>query len=99
MPNSKKRSDLSAYKRPSEAPSLPAVLAEVKKEQPARPVERTPKKRAAVGRPKKPPQNKRDQKITLSLTKKEKQVISEKAGLIPEATYLLSKLRKAGLFD
>lgn len=98
MPNSKKRSDLSAYKRSPEAPSA-AVLAEVKKEQPVRTVDRTPKKRAVVGRPKKPPQNKRDQKITLSLTKKEKQIISEKAGLIPEATYLLSRLRKAGLFD
>ena len=51
-----------------------------------------------VGRPRKKPAEKRDYKITLSLTKAEGAKIKEKAGLAGEATYLYDLLEKAGAF-
>lgn len=51
-----------------------------------------------IGRPRKAPKDKRDYKITLSLTKSEGTVVKEKAGLAGEATYLYDLLEKAGAF-
>ena len=52
----------------------------------------------SIGRPRKKPAEKRDYKITLSLTKAEGAKIKEKAGLAGEATYLYDLLEKAGGF-
>jgi len=51
-----------------------------------------------IGRPRKKPAEKRDYKITLSLTKAEGAKIKESAGLAGEATYLYDLLEKAGTF-
>ena len=56
----------------------------------------TPKR---VGRPPKDKEEKRDQKVAISLTAAERQKLKEKSGMIPEAAYLLSILREAGVFD
>ncbi len=56
-------------------------------------------KRAGAGRPPKPKAVKRGERITLSLTTDERAIVSEKAGLVPEATFLLNELIKAGVFD
>jgi|TARA_R110001592_G_C13190379_1_gene752510 hypothetical protein len=58
-----------------------------------------PTKKKTIGRPRKDPKDKRDYKITLSLTKSEGMTINEKAGLAGEATYLYDLLKKAGAFD
>lgn len=57
---------------------------------------RTPKR---VGRPPKNKEEKRDQKVAISLTAAERQRLKEKSGMIPEAAYLVSILREAGVFD
>lgn len=54
--------------------------------------------RKQVGRPRKKPEEKRDYKITLSLTQAEGQKIKEKAGLAGEATLVYAELEKLGLF-
>jgi hypothetical protein len=54
--------------------------------------------RKRVGRPKKAATDKRDYKITLSLTQAEGAKVSNKAGLVNEATYLYAMLEKTGLF-
>ena len=59
---------------------------------------RAPLHQRRVGRPKKAPSEKRDYKITLSLTQTEGAKVSEKAGLVNEATYLYAMLEKTGLF-
>ncbi len=51
-----------------------------------------------IGRPKKQTL-KRSYKITLSLTEKEGEILKEKAGLIPEATYIYSFLDQHGFFN
>ncbi len=58
----------------------------------------TPLTKKAVGRPKKKPAEKRDYKITLSLTQAEGKKVAVKAGLAGEATYLYAMLEKAGIF-
>ena len=39
------------------------------------------------------------QKITLSLTQAEREQIEAQAGLVPAATFLLAKLKEAGVLD
>ncbi len=51
-----------------------------------------------VGRPKKKPAEKRDYKITLSLTDGEGHKVQEKAGLAPEAAVIYDHLLKNGFF-
>lgn len=55
-----------------------------------------PRKTNPAGRP--PVAEKRTVKITLSFTEKEGALISKKAGLIPQAPFLLSKLAETDLF-
>lgn len=94
----KKRSDLSAYKKPT---AVTAVLVEPKstpqKEAVLKPSKRASKK--IVGRPKKDPKERRDHKLTINMTKAEKDILIEKSGMVPEATFVLDVLRKNGLFD
>jgi len=63
----------------------------------------TPSKKAVkktkMGRPKKSEQEKRDFKITLSITQSEGQKILDKSGLADNATYLYDFLKKNGAFD
>lgn len=56
-------------------------------------------KRPKVGRPRKEKTEKRNQKVTLSLTDAEREKVKEKSGMVAEATYLLSVLRQSGVFD
>ena len=65
--------------------------------QPVREEPRRASKR--VGRPPKVKAEKRNQKVAISLTEAERQKLKEKSGMIPEASYLLSVLREAGVFD
>ena len=51
-----------------------------------------------TGRPPKHAVEKRDYKITLSLTQAEGAVVKEKAGLAGAATYLYATLQQAGVF-
>ena len=74
------------------------------RERKPKPVDRAPRetqKRPVkrVGRPPKVKEEKRNQKVTLSLTDAERQKLKEKSGMAAEATYLLSILRQAGVFD
>jgi hypothetical protein len=57
-----------------------------------------PTGKKTIGRPRKDPEEKRDYKITLSLTKAEGAIIKSKAGLAGEATYLYDLLKKADAF-
>lgn len=65
-------------------------------ESPAPNVKRT---RKTVGRPKLDKAEKRDYKITLSLTQAQGNRIKEKAGLVNEATYLYDVLQKQGIIE
>lgn len=56
----------------------------------------TPKKRKPIGRP--PVADKRSVKVTLSLTKHEALVLKEKAGMVPQAAFLLAKLHETDCF-
>ena len=85
----KKKTDLSAFKRAGAA-DQPLVLSQ------PQPV---PAVRGRVGRTPKTPDEKRAEKVTLSLTPAEREALRRKAGLVPEATYLMDQLRKIGLFD
>jgi len=77
------------------SPILPAnEPKKVKKTPPKKQVSKAPK----IGRPKKSEEEKRDFKITLSLTQGEGEKILEKAGLADKATYLYDFLQKAGAF-
>lgn len=58
-----------------------------------------PGQQKAIGRPRKRPEDKRDYKVTLSLTRSEGAKIKDKAGLAGEATYLYDLLKKAGAFS
>lgn len=51
-----------------------------------------------IGRPKKDPKEKRDFKVTLSLTQEEGQILVEKAGLVDKATYLYALLKENKCF-
>jgi hypothetical protein len=55
--------------------------------------------RKTVGRPKLDKAEKRDYKITLSLTQTQGRRIKEKAGLVNEATYLYDALQKQGIIE
>lgn len=59
----------------------------------------TPEGQKTTGRPKKKAEEKRSAKIALSMTPTEREKIRDKAGLVPEATYLMDVLKKAGVFD
>lgn len=87
-----KRTDLSAYKKPKPAVTETRVLT------PANAAPR-PVKKTQIGRPKKKVEEKRDQKVTLSFTKAERDRIEEQAGLVPAATFLFNKLRDTGVLD
>jgi len=88
------KNDLSALKgRDEQKKILPEAVTT-----PEVPKVRPPLRHRRVGRPKKAPAEKRDYKITLSLTQTEGAKVSEKAGLVNEATYLYAMLEKTGLF-
>lgn len=60
------------------------------------------KKRAQklrIGRPPKDKKQLRGQKITLSLTDAERNALRGHAGMVPEATFVLSILQKAGVLE
>jgi hypothetical protein len=99
MPSKNNLSALKQDKKPN--PILPARAPEQVQ---ARPQESTqvvarPAKQKAIGRPRKPLEDKRDYKVTLSLTRAEGAKIKDKAGLAGEATYLYDLLKKAGAFS
>ena len=98
MPSKNNLSALKQDKKPN--PILPATAPEP--EQPT-PQESTPiattAKPKTIGRPRKRPEDKRDYKVTLSLTRAEGAKIKDKAGLAGEATYLYDLLKKAGAFS
>lgn len=98
MPSKNNLSALKQDKKPN--PILPstAPAPEQTKSEEGGPVA-APAKPKAIGRPRKRPEDKRDYKITLSLTKSEGKIVNEKAGLAGEATYLYDLLKKAGAFD
>jgi|GEM_PF-4356074 len=56
-----------------------------------------PKSRKRIGRP--PVADKRSVKITLSLTKREAQALKGKAGMVPQAAFLLAKLHETDCFE
>ncbi len=86
------KNDLSALKSPTaDKQILPESGAKRRTGQQA-------KGNGRVGRPKKAVAEKRDYKITLSLTQGEGAKIAAKAGLAPEAAYLYALLEKAGAF-
>lgn len=90
------KNDLSAFKKPAPKSSiLPPANEGQGADHELTPL--TPRKR--IGRPPKKPSEKRDYKITLSLTRAEGAKISQKSGLAGEATYLYDKLLKAGVFN
>lgn len=78
---------------PSAEPSTEITPAKVRNE---RPVTRKAK---AVGRPPKPKAEKRDYKITLSLTKDQGHKIKAKAGIASEAALIYDYLEKTGFFE
>ena len=92
MPSKNNLSALKQDKKPN--PILPAKAPEP--EQPRSPPVAPPTKQKAIGRPRKRPEDKRDYKVTLSLTRAEGAKIKDKAGLAGEATYLYDLLKKAG---
>lgn len=87
----KKTTDLSAYKRTKVEPPKP-ILTEAPKQK-GRGGARV------VGRPPKPKEEKRDQKVAISFTQTELDRIKDQAGLTPIATFLLAKLREARVLD
>ena len=94
-----KKNDISGLLKTGEgsqkAPILPAT-SEPRTEKPSA-VEPASSPRR-VGRPKKSKVEKRDFKITLSLTQREGEEILKKAGLADKATYLYDFLEKNGAF-
>lgn len=58
---------------------------------------KTPRARKKIGRPPKEKAEKRDYKITLSLTQEQGRAIKKKAGIAGEATYLYDQLLQAGV--
>jgi len=96
------KNDLSAFKASKqEAPILPVKPAASQEGQGA--TQTTTKSRAktktkTIGRPKKPAAEKRDYKITLSLTQAEGALVREKAGIAADAAYLYQLLERAGAF-
>lgn len=85
------KNDLSGLKS-----STPKILPEtqVKEPEPIR-----PRFSKQIGRPKKKAEEKRNYKITISLTQAEGKIVAEKAGLAGEATYLYAMLKDAGILD
>ena len=81
-----RKNDLSAYK-----PTNHRTLREVPKTDALE----APKK----GRTPTPAKEKRSSKVLLSLPEAERAAVEEKAGMVPVATYLVAKLRDAGVFD
>ena len=103
MPENKKL-NLAAYgKKPENKPVLAEkrVTSEINEA-----VITTPKKSATkkktkggVGRPSKPAKERRVHKITINLTDAERESVKEKAGMVPEATFLINALREHGVFE
>jgi hypothetical protein len=98
MPSKNNLSALKQDKKPN--PILPARAPELEQPTPQKsaPVA-TPAKQKAIGRPRKRPEDKRDYKVTLSLTQAEGAKIKDKAGLAGEATYLYDLLKKTEAFS
>ena len=91
------KNDLSSLKKTADKPSiLPSsnTNAPVITQTKAKTV-----KTGKVGRPQKDKSEKRSEKIQLSLTKAESDIVVEKAGLAGTATYLYAELKSAGVFD
>ena len=83
------KNNVSALKREAEAPQiLPSS--------PEKAVEST---KGQGGRPRKAKAEKRSYRVAVALTEAEGAILAEKAGLVPEATYLYDVLKKAGMFD
>lgn len=81
----------------AEKPKPKEVLAAKK---PVSVVARTSTKKASViGRPKVAEAEKRTEKVTLSLTKAEAESLRKKAGMVPQAAFILSKLHENGMFE
>lgn len=85
----KKTTDLSAYKKAKVSPAKPVLTQEN--------LDRQDRVERIIGRPPKPKEELRTEKITLSFTAAEFEKIKEDAGLIPHATYLMAKLKEAGV--
>ena len=96
MPSKNNLSALKQDKKPN--PILPSTAPEQARSEESAPVA-APSQPKAVGRPRKRPEDRRDYKVTLSLTKAEGAKIKDKAGLAGEATYLYALLEKAGAFN
>ena len=98
MPSKNNLSALKQDKKPN--PILPATAPVPEQPTPegGAPVT-APAKQKAIGRPRKRPEDKRDYKVTLSLTRAEGAKIKAEAGLAGEATYLYDLLKKAGAFS
>jgi len=56
-------------------------------------------KETKIGRPKKSQEEKRSFKVVLSLTPSEGENLQKKSGLIDNATYVYSELKKSGILD
>ena len=97
MPSKNNLSALKQDRKPE--PILPATDQVEREQGTPESLSAEPGKRKTIGRPRKDPKDKRDYKITLSLTKSEGRAIKAKAGLAGEATYLYDLLQKAGAFD
>ena len=97
MPSKNNLSALKQDKKPN--PILPATAPEPEQHTPqeSTPIATTAKPKT-IGRPRKRPEDKRDYKVTLSLTRAEGAKIKAEAGLAGEATYLYDLLKKAGAF-
>ncbi len=78
-----KRNDLSAYKKPGENQPVLAQPTPAKK--------RGVKAKAAA--------EKRSEKVLLSLTPAEREIVEAKAGMVPVATWLMAELRDRGVFS
>ena len=97
-----KRNDLSSLKVGTQRPILPSSASAPKRTRAtsapgdARHSRRSPKPK--VGRPPKPKADKRDYKITLSLTQAQGATVKDKAGLATEAAVIYDHLVKTGFF-
>ncbi|GEM_PF-3475434 len=89
------KNSLAALKAPKKEDAYQPVLHRVQT------ASETPSKvkRNTIGRPPKAKAQKRTYKITLSLTPKQGEEISAKAGIAGEATYLYDQLLRAGIIS
>ncbi len=94
----KLKTDINSFlkKKPETKPVLEAEAPDVKS---LKPISSPKPKKGRVGRPPKAPAVKRNQRITITMTDAERAILAEKAGRVPEATYLFDVLIAAGVFD